>query len=63
MENNNFERLILDTFGTKELCARKMNVSRWTIYRWIENPDIIQAKYLKKLSFYTKKSVVEILNP
>ena len=63
MKNNHFERLLLDTFGTKELCARKMNVSRWTIYRWIDNPDIIQVKHLRKLSGFTKKSISEILNP
>lgn len=57
-----FEQFILDEFGTRDLCAKKLKVSRWTIYRWIERPDAIQYKHLKRLSEVTQKDLCNIVN-
>lgn len=57
----NFERLLLDKFGTKELAARKLGISRWTLYRYIDNPSKIQLHHLKKLSELTNTSICEYL--
>jgi len=62
IKESKLERFILDEFGTRDLCARKLKVSRWTIYRWIDNPQAIQFKHLKKLSEVTNKDICDIMN-
>lgn len=59
---NKLEEFILDEFGTRDLCAKKLRVSRWTIYRWIERPDAIQYKHLRRLSEVTNKDICSIVS-
>lgn len=51
------ETFILDHFGTKELAARRLKIARWTIYRWLKDPDIIQLRYYKRLAHITNTDV------
>lgn len=57
----NFERLVLDKFGTKELAARKLGISRWTLYRYIDNPSKMPLYTLKKFAEITDTSICEYL--
>ncbi len=59
---NSLEKHILEHFGTKELCARKMNISRWSLYRYIENPSSMQLKHYNKLSELTGGPICQLLN-
>lgn len=51
------ESFIVDFFGTKELAARRMKIARWTMYRWLKDPDSIQLKYYKRLAQITDSDV------
>ena len=51
------ENFIVDFFGTKELAARRMKIARWTMYRWLKDPDSIQLKYYKRLAQITDSDV------
>lgn len=51
------ETFILDHFGTKELAARRLKIARWTMYRWLKDPDSIQLRYYKRLSQITDTDV------
>ena len=53
--------LVIDTFGTKELAARKLGISRWTLYRYIDNPNKMPLHYLKKISEYSNTNICEYL--
>jgi transposase len=56
------EDFIVDHFGTKELAARRLKVSRFTIYRWLARPEIIQLKHFHKLSQITQTDVHTIID-
>jgi len=51
------EDFIVDHFGTKELAARRLKVTRWTLYRWLRDPDSIQLKHFKRLAQITQTDV------
>jgi hypothetical protein len=51
------ETFILDHFGTKELAARRLKIARWTMYRWLKDPDSIQLRYYKRLAQITDSDV------
>lgn len=51
------ETFILDHFGTKELAARRLKVARWTMYRWLKDPDSIQLRHYKRLAQITNTDV------
>ncbi len=55
--NMTLETFILDHFGTKELAARRLKIARWTMYRWLKDPDIIQLRYYKRLALITETDV------
>lgn len=58
---NALEQHIIEHFGTKESCARRMNISRWSLYRYIENPESMQLKHYKKLSNLTSTPICNII--
>jgi hypothetical protein len=60
--NMTLEEFIVDYFGTKELAARRLKVSRFTIYRWMAQPDIIQLKHFHKLAQITETDVHTIID-
>jgi hypothetical protein len=51
------ETFILDHFGTKELAARRLKVARWSMYRWLKDPDSIQLRHYKRLAQITDTDV------
>jgi hypothetical protein len=51
------EDFILDHFGTKELAARRLKVTRWTLYRWLDQPGNIQLRYYKRLADITDTNI------
>lgn len=53
--------IVNETFGTRLEFASKMNVSRWTAYRWIDNPEKMNLKALKRLSRLTGKPLTELV--
>jgi hypothetical protein len=59
---NRLEEHILEHFGTKESCARKMKISRWSLYRYIDKPDTMQLKHIKKLSQLTHTPICTLIN-
>jgi hypothetical protein len=59
--NMTLEAFILDQFGTKELAARRLKIARWTMYRWLKDPDNIQLRYYKKLAQITNTDVNTII--
>jgi len=56
------EEFILEHFGTKELAARRLKVSRYTIYRWLARPEGIQIKYIYTLAQITQTDVYTLLD-
>jgi hypothetical protein len=55
------EAFIIDYFGTKELAARRLKIARWTMYRWLKDPDSIQLKYYKRLAQITDTDVKTLI--
>jgi DNA invertase Pin-like site-specific DNA recombinase len=56
------EDFILDQFGTKELAARRLKVSRFTIYRWLAHPGNIQLRYYKRLADITETNIDTLIS-
>jgi hypothetical protein len=56
------EEFILEHFGTKELAARRLKISRYTIYRWLARPEGIQIKYIYTLAQITQTDVYTLLD-
>lgn len=56
------EDFIVDYFGTKELAARRLKVSRYTIYRWLARPEGIQIKYIYTLAQITQTDVHSLID-
>jgi hypothetical protein len=59
---NNLEDLIALHFGTKDSCAKRMQISRWTLYRWLAKPDLIPLKYINRLSNLTGTNACELIH-
>lgn len=60
--NMTLEEFIVDHFGTKELAARRLKVSRFTIYRWLARPEGIQIKYIYTLAQITQTNVYTLFD-
>lgn len=60
MEANKLNALVIEHFGTREYFSRKMQVSRWTAYRWLKNPERMDLADLKRLSVITGKPLNEL---
>lgn len=60
-KHQNLEEFIIDYFGTKELAARRLKVSRFTLYRWLARPDSIQLRYFHRLSQISNTELNEII--
>jgi hypothetical protein len=56
------EAFILDHFGTKELAARRLKIARWTMYRWLKDPDSIQLRHYKRLAQITDTDVTTLIS-
>lgn len=53
--------IVNETFGTRGEFAVKMKVSRWTAYRWLDNPEKMSLKALRKLSKLSGKPLTELV--
>jgi hypothetical protein len=60
--NMTLEDFILEHFGTKELAARRLKVTRWTLYRWLDQPGNIQLRYYKRLADITDTNIDTIIS-
>jgi hypothetical protein len=61
MNPEKLNNLISETFGTRNEFAAKMKVSRWTAYRWLDNPERMDLKALKRLAKLTGKPLTELV--
>ena len=56
------EDFILEHFGTKELAARRLKVTRWTLDRWLDQPGNIQLRYYKRLADITDTNIDTLIS-
>lgn len=61
MTPDKLNNIVSETFGTRGEFALKMKVSRWTAYRWLDNPEKMSLKALKKLSRLSGKPLNELI--
>lgn len=61
MTPDKLNTIVSETFGTRGEFALKMKVSRWTAYRWLDNPEKMSLKALKKLSRLSGKPLTELI--
>jgi hypothetical protein len=56
------EQFIVEYFGTIELAARRMHITRWTLYRWLDNPERGKFKYYQRLCEITNSNINDVIN-